>query len=256
MLTKKQHQLLTFIEGRLRETGISPSYDEMRDALGLRSKSGIHRLVLSLEERGFIRRLAHKARAVEVLRTPESSAAPSPFPMRADVTPEGYYLAPAPHGFPSQIRSVGDATAPQPFAIPASHVEAQGAPAVSLPLAGKIAAGTPISALNDTTTQVDVPSALIGAPGEHFALTIEGDSMVEAGILDGDTAIIRRCSSADNGTIVVALIDRDEATLKRIQKHKEGVALEPANRHYKVMVYPYSRVEIQGRLVAILREYR
>lgn len=251
MLTKKQHQLLTLIEERLSNTGVAPSYDEMRDLLGLKSKSGIHRLVVSLEERGFIRRLAHKARAIEVVRLPEDR-----FDIHAQdvVVSKGHY-APKPikRGTKSP-KAVNDGQPAAVFFPPGSYVEAaQPASAVSLPLPGKIAAGTPISALSDTSTFIDVPTTLIGGSGEHFALTVEGDSMIEAGILDGDIAIIRRGSSANNGDVVVALVDREEATLKRLQKQGNTVALEPANRHYKTMRYGAERVEIQGRLVGLMR---
>lgn len=254
MLTKKQHQLLILIQERLSETGISPSYDEMRDLLGLKSKSGIHRLVIGLEERGFIRRLASKARAIEVLRLPEDR-----FDMYAPDLTASKILQGA--------RTMGrDARSPQAmndgrhpanvFSLPTSYVEmAQTAPAISLPLPGKIAAGTPISALSDTSTFIDIPIALIRGAGEHFALTVEGDSMIEAGILDGDIAIIRRESSANNGDVIVALVDREEATLKRLQKQGNTIALEPANRHYKTMIYGAERVEIQGCLVGLMRSY-
>lgn len=252
MLTRKQHQLLTFIEERLQDTGISPSYDEMRDALKLQSKSGIHRLITSLEERGFIRRLAHKARAVEVVRLPENMAEMHPHP---PASPDGN-LAPRQRFRNAKFAAhMSSETAP-PALIPFRQVEvAPGAAAISLPLPGKIAAGTPISALTDTSGQIDVPVALIPTSGEHYALTIEGDSMVEAGILDGDTVIINRCSTADNGAIVVALIDEEEATLKRIRKNGDTVSLEPANRHYKTMIYETPRVRVQGRLVGLMRGY-
>lgn len=233
MLTRKQYELLMFIDERLRATGISPSFDEMKDALDLKSKSGIHRLITGLEERGFIRRLAHRARALEVVKLPENlgdqplPAAPAKF---------------SPKVITGNFNLVG--------ASPVAGI----ADAVSLPLYGKIAAGTPIEALRDNSASVEIPAALIGG-GSHYALTIEGDSMIEAGILDGDTVVIRECSSADNGTIVVALVDDQEATLKRLRRKGASIALEPANKAYETKIFPENRVKIQGRLVGLLRNY-
>jgi repressor LexA len=232
MLTRKQHELLMFIDRRLKETGISPSFDEMKVALELKSKSGIHRLITGLEERGFIRRLAHRARALEVLRLPENV--------------EG---APAPasgSGFAPKLIK-GDFRLPAAAAATARH-------AMQIPLFGRIAAGTPIEALRDTAT-VEVPGALLGA-GEHYALEVDGDSMIEAGIHDGDTAIIRRCDTADNGVIVVALIEGDnEVTLKRIRRRGASIALEPANRTYETRIFGPDQVKVQGRLVGLIRRY-
>jgi repressor LexA len=232
MLTRKQHELLMFIDRRLKETGISPSFDEMKEALDLKSKSGIHRLITGLEERGFIRRLAHRARALEVLRLPENvEGAP----------------AQAGSGFAPKLIK-GD------FRLPAAAAAAASRHAMQIPLFGRIAAGTPIEALRDTAT-VEVPGALLGA-GEHYALEVEGDSMVEAGIHDGDTAIIRRCDTADNGTIVVALIEGDnEVTLKRIRRRGASIALEPANRTYETRIFGPDQVKVQGRLVGLIRRY-
>ena len=231
MLTKKQYELLLFIDRRLRESGVSPSFDEMKEALGLRSKSGIHRLMTGLEERGFIRRLPHRARALEVLRLPENVAPPPRRPT------EGFA--------PTVIK--GDFKLPgQPIA-PGSHV-------VPLPLYGKIAAGTPIEALRDHSRAIDVPSVLLGK-GEHYALEVEGDSMVEAGILDGDTVIIQRTETADSGTIVVALVDDQEVTLKRLRRRGQSVALEPANSAYETRICGPDQVKVQGRLVGLLRRY-
>src|SRR5215210_6999427 len=201
MLTRKQHELLMFINQRLAATGVAPSFDEMKDALNLRSKSGIHRLISGLEERGFIRRLPHRARALEVIKLPEESAAPSTVPST------GIGAAGERGRFsPTVIR--GDFAA----ALPGTPVAPDSA-AVDLPLYGRIAAGTPIEALRDQSNTVAVPGSLIGR-GEHYALEVAGDSMVEAGILDGDTVIINRCDMADSGSIVVALIDEQEVTLK------------------------------------------
>ncbi len=226
MLTKKQHQLLMFINDRLRNSGISPSFDEMKDALELRSKSGVHRLITALEERGFIRRLPHRARALEILRLPNGSAAPG-------------------RGFePHVIEGEFSRSAPVN----------ESSEMVALPLYGAIAAGTPIEALRDPSNFVDVPYSLL-EQGEHFALEVSGDSMDDAGILDGDTAIIRRCETAENGAIIVALIDSQEATLKRLRRKGNSVALEPANKAYETRIFPPDRVRIQGRLIGLMRRY-
>ena len=233
MLTRKQHELLMFINQRLTATGVSPSFDEMKDALNLRSKSGIHRLISGLEERGFIRRLAHRARALEVIKLPEESAAPG--------------SAEKSRFSPTVIR--GDFSGALPGAPVASDTEA-----VDLPLYGRIAAGTPIEALRDQSAKIGVPAALVGR-GEHYALEVEGDSMVDAGILDGDTVIIQRCDTADNGAIVVALIDNLEATLKRLRRRGASIALEAANPAYETRIFGPDRVRIQGKLVGLLRRY-
>ncbi len=235
MLTRKQHQLLLFLHSTLEERGVSPSFDEMKEALGLRSKSGIHRLILALEERRFIRRLPNRARAIEVLRLPE------------DLNQE-----PKPRGFSPKVIQ-GD------FREPASapHIEDEDLPVgetVLLPLYGRIAAGTPIEALRDHSTTIEVPPSLL-ARGEHYALEVEGDSMIEAGIHDGDTVIINRSDTADNGSIVVALIDDHEATLKRLRRKGGAIALEPANKTYETRIFPPERVKIQGRLIGLLRRY-
>ncbi len=237
MLTKKQHELLTFINQRLAATGIAPSFDEMKDALTLRSKSGIHRLISGLEERGFIRRLPHRARALEVIKLPEDSAAPS--------TANG----PAERGrfSPTVIR--GDFAG----ALPGTPITSDIA-AVDLPLYGRIAAGTPIEALRDQTSTVGVPGSLIGR-GEHYALEVAGDSMIDAGILDGDTVIIQRCDTADSGAIVVALVDNVEVTLKRLRRRGASIALEPANQAYETRIFGPDQVKVQGRLIGLLRRY-
>ncbi|MDJ0607484.1 MAG: transcriptional repressor LexA [Kiloniellales bacterium] len=230
MLTKKQHQLLLYIHNHLSTQGVSPSFDEMKDALDLKSKSGIHRLVTGLVERGFIRRLPHRARALEVLRLPDGSkpgAGGSFAPKVIEVDFTGQLSG-------SEAAEPGDT--------------------VQLPLYGKIAAGTPIEALRDYSNFVDVPSSLLRR-GEHYALEVEGDSMVDAGILDGDTVLIQRRDVAENGSIVVALVDNEEATLKRFRKHGNSIALEPANKEYETRIFPADRVSIQGCLVGLIRSY-
>ena len=239
MLTRKQHELLLFISRRLTASGVSPSFDEMKDALGLRSKSGIHRLITGLEERGFIKRLPHRARALEVIRLPE------------DVSAERWASAgtgEARGGFaPNVIR--GDFAA----ALPGAPV-GTGAETMQLPMYGRIAAGTPIEALRDHSATIDVPATLLGR-GDHYALEVDGDSMVDAGILNGDTVVIERCDTADNGAIVVALIDNSEVTLKRLRRKGASIALEPANPTYETRIFGPDRVRVQGRLVGLLRRY-
>lgn len=237
MLTKKQYQLLRFIDLRLRENGISPSFDEMKEALGLQSKSGIHRLITGLEERGFIRRLPHRARALEVIRMPDKTAQP-----RANTAQD------------ERTGPVGVIRGNFTRALPGASV-AGNSDAVNLPLYGKIAAGTPIEALRNHTDTIGVPAAILSG-GDHYALTIEGDSMIEAGILDGDTVIIRRCDTAENGAIIVALVDNEEATLKRLRRKGSAIALEPANRAYETRIFGPERVVIQGILVGLLRSYQ
>src|SRR5579863_4583235 len=234
MLTKKQRELLLFINQRLTATGVSPSFDEMKDALSLRSKSGIHRLISGLEERGFIRRLPHRARALEVVKLPEDSAVPTG-------GERGRFS-------PTVIR--GDFKAQLPGAPVAPDVEA-----VDLPLYGRIAAGTPIEALRDQSNTIGVPGSLLGRGGEHYALEVAGDSMVDAGIFDGDTVIVQRADTAENGAIVVALIDDNEVTLKRLRRRGASIALEPANQAYETRIFGPDRVKVQGRLVGLLRKY-
>ena len=240
MLTKKQHELLIFINQRLTATGVAPSFDEMKDALSLRSKSGIHRLISGLEERGFIRRLPHRARALEVMKLPEQSAAPTPRAPSSIEAERGRFS-------PTVIR--GDFAA----ALPGAPV-APNSDAVDLPLYGRIAAGTPIEALRDQNTSVAIPGSLIGR-GEHYALEVAGDSMIEAGIFDGDTVIVQRCETAENGAIVVALIDNIEVTLKRLRRRGGSIALEPANKAYETQIFGPEQVKVQGRLVGLLRRY-
>jgi len=239
MLTRKQYELLLFIDQRLKEHGVSPSFDEMKEALDLKSKSGIHRLITGLEERGFIRRLPHRARALEVLKLPENRGGEAP----AAAAPE----APSAGFSPNVIR--GNFSAALTGA--AIGLEAE---AIDLPLYGKIAAGTPIEALRDHSDTIGVPASMLGG-GEHYALTVEGDSMIEAGILDGDIVLIKRCDTAENGTIVVALVDDNEATLKRLRRKGASIALEPANQKYETRIFGPDRVKVQGRLVGLLRQY-
>ncbi len=254
MLTRKQYQLLTIIDQHLRGTGFSPSFEEMKDALGLKSKSGVHRLISALEERGFLRRRHHRARALEVLRLPEDiMAASGPGSDGANGAPEAApgvapaSFAPPPSFAPNVIR--GD------FSARLQGVRAAAAAsAVQLPLYGRIAAGLPIEALRDHGALIEVPVALLGN-GEHYALEVAGDSMIDAGILDGDTAIIRRGEGAENGQIVVALIDEGEVTLKRLRRRGNSIALEPANARHETRIFPAERVRLQGRLVALLRRY-
>jgi len=225
MLTRKQHELICFIADRLAETGVSPSFEEMKDALDLKSKSGVHRLISALEEREFIRRLPNRARALEVLRVPERAGdARKPVAAKVDKS------SPAPATLPS----------------PANDV-------VEIPLHGRIAAGTPIEAL-EGSTMLPVPAALLGS-GEHYALEVAGDSMVEAGILDGDYALIRRTETARDGEIVVALIEDAEATLKYFRKEGAMIRLDPANRDYSAQRYRPDQVRVQGRLAGLLRRY-
>jgi repressor LexA len=234
MLTRKQYELLTFIDRHLKESGVSPSFEEMKEALQLRSKSGIHRLISALEERGFLRRHHHRARALEVMRLPENFVPPAP---RAEAA-----------GFKPQIIH-GDFSRNLPGARAANDANA-----VQLPLYGRIAAGLPIEALRDEAARIDVPVALLGT-GDHFALEVDGDSMIDAGILDGDTVIIRKSDTAETGQIIVALVDDNEVTLKRLRRRGNSIALEPANARYEPKLYPADRVKVQGRLVALLRRY-
>jgi repressor LexA len=228
MLTAKQHELLRFIQHKLEETGISPSFEEMKDALDLRSKSGVHRLISALEERGFIRRLPNRARALEVLREPENVVAER----KTAPLPDNVVRMP---------------TAPRPAPQPANDV-------IELPLHGRIAAGMPIEALRDHSVTIDIPTSILGR-GEYYALEVAGDSMVEAGIFDGDVVVIERREAAENGDIVVALVDEQEVTLKRIRRRKDSIALEPANKSYETRIFGPDRVKVQGRLIALIRRY-
>ena len=232
MLTRKQFELLMFINERIKETGVSPSFDEMKVALNLKSKSGIHRLITALEERGFIHRLAHRARALEIIKLPENA---SPSVARQK-------------GFnPTVIEGSLNEVA-QPAAV------IEDPTSISVPIMGTIAAGVPITAIQDHSNDVTVPIEML-ANGDHFALEVSGDSMIEAGILDGDTVIIKQQSSANNGDIVVALIDNEEATLKRLRKKGDSIALEAANPAFETRIFGPDRVTVQGKLVGLIRRY-
>lgn len=228
MLTRKQMELLDFIKQRMDREGVPPSFDEMKEALDLRSKSGIHRLITALEERGFIRRLAHRARAIEIVKLPEAMEKP---------------------GFAPRVVQ-GDRTDPPRGAMQITPIDA-----LELPVMGKIAAGIPIEAIQQVTHHIAVPGSMLSGRGQHYALTVEGDSMIEAGINDGDTVVIREQSTAENGDIVVALVDGHEATLKRLRRKGGMIALEAANPIYETRILPESRVKVQGRLVGLIRSY-
>jgi repressor LexA len=234
MLTRKQYELLRFISERLKESGVPPSFDEMKDALDLRSKSGIHRLITALEERGFIRRLPNRARAIEVIKLPELSGNGNGNGNRRGFTPSVI------EGTLGKVRS-------------ATSEDDNNRP-VAVPVMGRIAAGTPIEALQTRSHTISVPPDMLGS-GEHYALEVRGDSMVDAGILDGDMALIQRNETAETGDIVVALIDEEEATLKRFRRRGASIALEPANTSYEVRILPPNRVKIQGKLIGLYRKY-
>jgi repressor LexA len=220
MLTKKQFELLLFINERLKETGVSPSFDEMKEALNLKSKSGIHRLITALEERGFIKRLAHRARALDVIKLPDSMSTSLAAPSRASTPPPAV----------NDDRSV------------------------CVPVMGRIAAGTPIEALQEEVNQISVPMEMMRS-GEHYALEVHGDSMIDAGIFDGDTAIIQSGNTAENGEIIVALVEGHEATLKRLRRKGEMIALEAANASYETRIFRSDQIRVQGRLVGLIRKY-
>ena len=220
MLTKKQFELLLFINERLKETGVSPSFEEMKEALNLKSKSGIHRLITALEERGFIKRLAHRARALDVIKLPDSMSTSLTAPSRTSTPP------------------------------PAANDDRS----VSLPVMGRIAAGTPIEALQEEINQISVPMEMMRS-GEHYALEVHGDSMIDAGIFDGDTAIIQSGNTAENGEIIVALVEGHEATLKRLRRKGEMIALEAANASYETRIFRSDQIRVQGRLIGLIRKY-
>jgi repressor LexA len=242
MLTRKQHELLMFIHERMKEAGIPPSFDEMKDALDLRSKSGIHRLITALEERGFIRRLPNRARALEVVRLPDSMN-PSLGGRKARFEPS---VIDGNLGRVAAMPPRASSNAP----VPASEAGR----AVTIPVMGRIAAGTPIEAIQTHSHTISVPPEMLGA-GEHYALEVRGDSMIEAGIFDGDTVLIKKQDSASTGEIIVALVDDEEATLKRLRRKGNSVALEAANPAYETRIFPPDRVKVQGRLVGLLRKY-
>ncbi len=237
MLTRKQHELLLFIHERLKESGIPPSFDEMKEALNLASKSGIHRLITALEERGFIRRLPNRARALEVLRLPDSIAPGLGGPRKFS---------------PSVIE--GGRDMPSPSRVPAASNDDDAGAAISIPVMGRIAAGVPIDAIQHQTHSVTVPPDMISG-GEHYALEVKGDSMIEAGIFDGDTVVIRNTNTASPGEIIVALVDDEEATLKRFRRKGASIALEAANPAYETRIFGPDRVAVQGRLVGLIRRY-
>ncbi len=240
MLTRKQHELLLFIDKHLRETGFSPSFEEMKEALSLKSKSGIHRLISALEERGFLVRRHHRARALEVTRLPEDLGRRAAYlPDDDDEVATDFAPNVIQGGFTQRFTGA---------------VAAEEAAAVQLPLYGRIAAGLPIEAMRDNGGHVQVPVAMLGS-GEHYALEVAGDSMIEAGILDGDTVLIRMGETAENGQIVVALVDEGEVTLKRLRRRGASIALEPANPRHETRIFPADRVRVQGRLVGLLRRY-
>ena len=231
MLTKKQRDLLNFIHNRVQRDGVPPSFDEMKEALDLRSKSGIHRLITALEERGFIRRLAHRARAIEVVRLPDALTTPSHQPALRVIDGE------------------------RPSERPAAAQAIETLHARELPVMGRIAAGVPIEAIAEISHHIAVPGSMVAGRGEHYALEVKGDSMIEAGINDGDIVVIRETNTANNGDIVVALVEDQEATLKRFFKRGDSGALEAANPAYETRVLPGHKVRVQGRLVGLIRTY-
>jgi repressor LexA len=230
MLTRKQHELLMFIHERIKETGVSPSFDEMKDALDLASKSGIHRLITALEERGFLRRLAHRARALEVVKLPQQATSAAPPKGRSTFEPKVVDVSRLPsHGAANDTRE--------------------------LSVLGKIAAGTPIEAIQHERERMSVPEAILGV-GEHYMLEVQGDSMIQAGILDGDYVVIRKTSTANSGEIVVALVMDEEATLKRLRRKGASIALEAANPAYETRIFGPDQVQVQGKLVGLIRRYQ
>jgi repressor LexA len=235
MLTRKQHELLVFVHERLKESGVPPSFDEMKDALDLRSKSGIHRLIKALEERGFIKRLPNRARAIEVIKLPES--------MQPTLQPNRV------RGFAPSVIEGNLGRMRAPLGDSANSNEP-----VMIPVMGRIAAGVPIEAIQTHSHTIGVPADML-TPGDHFALEVRGDSMIDAGILEGDTVLLRRTDTADTGDIVCALIDQEEATLKRLRKKGASIALEAANSAYETRIFGPDRVRIQGRLVGLIRKY-
>ena len=237
MLTEKQKELLVFINARLQETGVPPSFDEMKEALALQSKSGVHRLIIALEERGFIRRLPHRARAIEIIKLPDAMS-------------EG--AGGRRPGFsPNDIEGSGRRSPPQLSSPPPGYADVR---AGTVPLMGRIAAGVPISAIQNHTQDISVPPEMVSG-GEHFALEVKGDSMIDAGINEGDIIICKRCDTADNGDIVVALVEKEEATLKRLRKKGASIALEAANPSYETRIFGPDQVDIQGRLVGLIRRF-
>jgi repressor LexA len=233
MLTTKQKELLAFIHTRLQDSGVPPSFDEMKEALALQSKSGVHRLIIALEERGFIRRLPHRARAIEVIKLP-------------DAMTEAGQRRPG-----LSVIEGSSRRQPQLASPPPGYADTR---RTSVPLMGRIAAGVPISAIQNHTQDITVPPELVSG-GEHFALEVKGDSMIEAGINEGDIIIVKRCDTAENGDIVVALVEKEEATLKRLRKRGASIALEAANPNYETRIFGPDQVDIQGRLVGLIRRF-
>ncbi len=254
MLTRKQYELLMFIHERVRETGVPPSFDEMKDALDLKSKSGIHRLIMALEERGYLRRMEKRARALEILRLPDNMADTlRPATTRSQAQRMGH---PAPRHNRGDARVSADTRAADTRTAGAprrSGGDSEGA--IQVPMVGRIAAGTPIEALQNKVGEVPVPLGMIGRGGNHYALEVTGDSMINAGILDGDTVIIQEADTANTGEIVVALVDNEEATLKRLRRRGDSIALEAANPAYETRLYGSDRVRVQGKLVGLIRRY-
>jgi repressor LexA len=247
MLTRKQYELLMFIHERVRESGVPPSFDEMKDALDLKSKSGIHRLITALEERGFLRRMEKRARALEIVKLPDNVAETL---RPATTRSQTMRMSPSRHGRASETRLAADTRG---GGSPRRAI-GDGEGAINVPLVGRIAAGTPIEALQNKMADVPVPGGMIGR-GDHYALEVTGDSMINAGILDGDTVIIQETDTANTGEIVVALVDNSEATLKRLRRRGDSIALEAANPAYETRLYGADRVRVQGRLVGLIRRY-
>jgi repressor LexA len=248
MLTRKQYELLMFIHERVRESGIPPSFDEMKDALDLKSKSGIHRLITALEERGFLRRIEKRARALEIIKLPDNVADTV---RPATTRSQAQRLSPgARHSRSSETRASDARVAGSPRR---AMGDSEGS--VNVPLVGRIAAGTPIEALQNKISDIPVPGGMVGGRGDHYALEITGDSMINAGILDGDTVIIQEADTANTGEIVVALVDESEATLKRLRRRGDSIALEAANPAYETRLYGADRVRVQGKLVGLIRRY-
>jgi repressor LexA len=235
MLTRKQLELLLFINERLKEDGVPPSFEEMKEALNLQSKSGIHRLILALEERGFLRRMPNRARALEVLKLPDAHSPSLGAPKRQSFSPNVI------QGNLGKVKPLAQSNDGMPRAA-------------IVPVMGRIAAGVPISAIQDHTHNITVPPEMLGT-GEHFALEVKGDSMIDAGIFDGDTVLIKKGDTANNGDIVVALVDREEATLKRMRRKGDSIALEAANPSYETRIFGPDRVNVQGKLVGLIRKY-
>jgi repressor LexA len=246
MLTRKQYELLMFIHERVRESGIPPSFDEMKDALDLKSKSGIHRLITALEERGFLRRMEKRARALEVVKLPDNVAEHQ----RPATTRNQAQRLVHPARRVADIRSSADARS----AGAPRRASGDGEGSVTIPVLGRIAAGTPIEAIQNKVSEVPVPGGMIGR-GDHYALEVTGDSMINAGILDGDTVIIQEVDTANTGEIIVALVDNEEATLKRLRRRGDSIALEAANPAYETRLYGSDRVKVQGKLVGLIRRY-